>query len=108
VKALNLVILFIALAGCSAKTMQGEERLGELRGRIDQIDADLVRLLGARLAVARDIGAVKKEMGKPVVDPAREAQVVDRFVRMAAQDGVPEATARAIITSLIAASRAQQ
>ena len=79
-----------------------------LRGRIDGIDADLVQAIADRLAVAREIGMVKRAAGLPVVNPDREAVVIAGFVEKARQRGISEETARVIIQSLIAASRAEQ
>ena len=52
--------------------------LGALRKRIDEIDAELVRLLNERAGVAVEIGREKRSQGAPVVDAAREGQVLDR------------------------------
>jgi chorismate mutase len=50
--------------------------LDELRKRIDGLDDALVRLLNARAACALEIGRVKKELGLPIYQPAREADVL--------------------------------
>jgi chorismate mutase len=83
-------------------------RLEALRGRIDAIDADLVQTIADRLAVAREIGAVKRAAGLPVVNVEREAVVIAGFVEKARARGISEETARAVIQSLIAAARAEQ
>ncbi len=48
----------------------------ELRGRIDVIDDQLVRLLNVRVACAVEVGRLKNEMGLPIYQPDREAQVL--------------------------------
>lgn len=83
-------------------------RLDALRGRIDSVDTALARLVGERLAVAREIGDVKRAAGWPVVDTTRETAVVERFVRRAAASGVPEDVAADVIRRLILAARAEQ
>lgn len=83
-------------------------RLAVLRGQIDAIDARLVQAIADRLAVAREIGAVKRAAGLPVVNAEREAVVIAGFVEKAQAHGIPEETARAVIQSLIAAARAEQ
>lgn len=55
-------------------------RLEALRGRIDAVDATLVQTIADRLAVAREIGAVKRSVGLPVVNVEREAVVIAGFV----------------------------
>ena len=83
-------------------------RLEELRVQIDAIDARLVQTIADRLAVAREIGAVKRAAGLPVVNAEREAVVIAGFVEKARQRGISEETAQAVIRSLIAAARAEQ
>jgi chorismate mutase len=60
--------------------------LDRLRQRIDEIDEDLVRLLNERARCALRIGQVKKDMGLPMYQPEREAEVLRR-VRAAAVAG---------------------
>lgn len=47
-----------------------------LRKKIDALDEALVRLLNARAACALEIGRCKKEIGAPLYQPAREAEVL--------------------------------
>jgi len=55
----------------------------ELRGRIDVIDEELIRLLNVRVACAVEVGRLKHEAGMAIYQPEREAQVLTR-VRAAA------------------------
>ena len=48
----------------------------ELRGRIDVIDDQLVRLLNVRVACAVEIGRLKHDQGVPIYQPEREKQVL--------------------------------
>ena len=48
----------------------------ELRGRIDVIDDQLVRLLNVRVACAVEVGRLKQAQGLPVYQPDREKQVL--------------------------------
>jgi len=48
----------------------------ELRGRIDGIDDQLVRLLNVRVACAVEAGRLKQEAGLPIYQPDREAHVL--------------------------------
>lgn len=50
--------------------------LEDLRKRIDLLDDSLVRLLNARAACALEIGRLKREMGVPIYQPEREAEVL--------------------------------
>ena len=48
----------------------------ELRGRIDVIDDQLVRLLNVRVACAVEIGRLKRGKGVTIYQPEREKQVL--------------------------------
>lgn len=50
----------------------------ELRGRIDVIDDQLVRLLNVRVACAVEIGRLKQGQGVPIYQPDREKQVLSQ------------------------------
>ncbi|MFI5177404.1 MAG: chorismate mutase [Vicinamibacterales bacterium] len=52
------------------------DRIEALRARIDELDAELVRLLNARAACALEIGEIKEQAHLPIYQPAREAEVL--------------------------------
>ena len=68
----------------------------ELRGRIDVIDDQLLRLLNVRVACAVEVGRLKHEAGLPVYQPEREAQVLNK-VRAAATGLAGPLTAEAVV-----------
>ena len=68
----------------------------ELRGRIDVIDEQLVRLLNVRVACAVEVGRLKHEAGVPVYQPEREAQVLSQ-VRQSATTLSGPLTAEAVV-----------
>ena len=68
----------------------------ELRGRIDVIDEQLVRLLNVRVACAVEVGRLKHEAGLPIYQPEREAQVLNS-VRNAATELAGPLTAEALV-----------
>jgi chorismate mutase len=49
-----------------------------LRKRIDALDREIVRLLNERARLAIEAGHVKAEVGRPVHDPERETEVLQR------------------------------
>jgi len=53
--------------------------MDDLRKRIDLLDDVLLRIFNERARLAAEIGHVKKELGLPVYDPAREKRI---FARM--------------------------
>ena len=50
--------------------------LNELRSRIDQLDAALIAIVAERLAVCREVAAVKQAAGTAVIQPGRVRDVV--------------------------------
>ena len=68
----------------------------ELRSRIDVIDDQLVRLLNVRVACAVEVGRLKHDVGLPIYQPEREAQVLSK-VRQSATELSGPLTAEAVV-----------
>jgi chorismate mutase len=83
-------------------------RLDELRTGIAAVDDQLVALLARRLALAKEIGEVKERLGLPVMDPAREAEVVRRAAAGAREKGVDPELVRAVLWRIIDHARQAQ
>jgi chorismate mutase len=52
-----------------------DQRIINLRSAIDTVDKRIIELLQERATLAREIGQVKKELGLPILDPAREGKM---------------------------------
>lgn len=63
------------------------ERIGELRAEIDACDAAIIELVQRRLAVSREIGALRSASGGTRLNLAREQQVLARFQDALGPDG---------------------
>lgn len=50
--------------------------LDNLREQIDSLDTQLVELLAKRQQITAQVGKYKKEIGKPIYDPLREAELI--------------------------------
>ncbi len=64
-------------------TPAAPQSLDAVRARIDAVDADLLRLLGERAALAKAVAAAKREAGdggKFGLRPGREAQIVRKLL----------------------------
>jgi chorismate mutase len=59
-----------------------QERVNELRERVDEVDRELVRALNERARIVQEIVALKAETGAPVYDPKREEEILRRVVEM--------------------------
>lgn len=82
------------------------ETLGDLRGRIDEIDAQLTRLIVERLAVADRIGAKKRRLGLGVHALKREEELLERIAAKAPAADRP--TILSVYETLISGSRRRQ
>jgi chorismate mutase len=69
--------------------MAEELDLQSLREEIDRLDEVIVRLLDRRARCAYAIGRIKKELGRPIYEPQREATVVGRVKTLNATLGGP-------------------
>ncbi len=85
-----------------------DDRLEELRARIEAVDRNLVLLIGERRDLVIEIGQAKEALGLPVMDPPREAKVVRRAAAIARELGVDEELTRDVIWLMIAAARNTQ
>lgn len=83
-------------------------QLEQLRGEIERIDRDLIRLIAERVALGRRVGLAKRDAGLPVLDPAREAAVVRRAGTLARQANLVDEDVRYIFWHLIGLSRRAQ
>ncbi|MBR8656705.1 chorismate mutase [Achromobacter sp. Marseille-Q0513] len=75
--------------------------LASLRAEVDEIDQQIMLLLGVRFRCTDMIGELKQNHGMDLVDPKREAQQVARIRRLAEEAGVPAALAETILREVI-------
>jgi chorismate mutase len=55
-----------------------EERLRELRSRIDEVDLEIVRALNERARIVQEVAALKGGAGVQIYDPRREEEILRR------------------------------
>ena len=53
-------------------------RIEELRSRVDEVDRELIRILNERARIVQEIVAIKVEAGKPLFDPRREEEILQK------------------------------
>ena len=61
--------------------------IGALREQIDACDAEIIELVQRRLAVSREIGALRAASGGTRLSLSRESQVLTRFRSALGDDG---------------------
>jgi 3-deoxy-7-phosphoheptulonate synthase/chorismate mutase len=59
-----------------------QQRVQELRARVDEVDRELIRALNERARIVQEIMTLKAESGAPVYDPKREEEILRRVVEM--------------------------
>ena len=57
-----------------------QSRIEELRGRVDEVDRELIHILNERARIVQEIVAIKAEAGKALFDPKREEEILRRAV----------------------------
>ena len=82
--------------------------LEDLRKKIDSIDAEIVRLVGDRIRVAREIGTEKLARGKKVNDQAREEKVLGHIRSLARGENINQEVIENIYQKIITACRRTQ
>jgi len=68
-----------APAAGSVESLPPSADITGLRDEIDQLDADILRLIQRRTEVSRQIGAIRRAEGGPRIVLSREQAVLTRF-----------------------------
>lgn len=89
-------------------TNDGAAELQAARAEIERIDEAIVFLIDERLRLARRVGALKKAAGLSVLDPSREAAVIERAATIARRRGVDDEAVRDLFRRLIEMARTAQ
>ena len=82
------------------------ENLEELRGRIDQIDQQMVDLFKARMELSGQVAEYKREKGLPVLDTGRERALLGKVGEQAGEDLADYA--QSMYRTILSASRSYQ
>ena len=82
--------------------------LDRCREEIAQLDRDVITLLRRRVELALRTGTLKRSMGLPILDPAREARVIRSAVETARTEGLAEEPVREIFWRILGMSRDAQ
>ena len=56
--------------------MGTQNRIEDLRSRVDEVDRELIRILNERARIVQEIVAIKAEAGKALFDPRREEEIL--------------------------------
>lgn len=93
---------------CHRKGTSGDNaRLAAIRGEIDAVDDQLLRLFNQRAALSREVGRIKAEAPGIIFKPLRERELLDSLVERNPGE-LPEPHLRAIWREILSSSRALQ
>ena len=95
---LVLTVMTLSAADTNAGT---QERLATYRQEIDSLDQRIVELIQQRARVVEEVGNVKREAHLPVTVPAREQQVIERVLELAAEGPLPAEAVGRIYQKLV-------
>nr|WP_290447427.1 MULTISPECIES: chorismate mutase [unclassified Pseudomonas] len=69
-------------------TCVSSHELGQLRAEIDDLDEQIIKLLGQRFIATGKVGVIKAAQSLEAIDPAREAAQAQRYSALAERYGV--------------------
>ena len=78
------------------------------RSRLDEIDDKLMELLVKRMAISREIGAVKREKGLTVFQPFRYNETIERYTKCCADSNMDMDAVKGIFEAIHTESIRQQ
>jgi len=64
--------------------------IDQLRNKMDEITLEMIKLLKARMQIAKEIGEIKKSQGKQVTDESREENLRNKVVSLCNEVGLEE------------------
>jgi len=79
--------------------------LEDLRKRIDEADARIVRLIAERIRIAEEIGKEKRKQGKQIEDIAREQKVLENVRSIAREENIDEERIEGIYQLIISLTK---
>ncbi|MFC2071891.1 prephenate dehydratase [Chloroflexota bacterium] len=79
--------------------------LEDLRKKIDETDAKIVRLIAERMRVAEEIGGEKRQQGKQIEDIEREQRVLEHIRSIAREENISQEDTESIYRLIMTASK---
>lgn len=64
--------------------------INQLRNKIDEITLEMIKLLKARIDISKEIGEIKKNLGREVTDETREGSLRSKVVALSKEIGLEE------------------
>lgn len=80
----------------------------KLRKEIDGIDNNIIELLSKRRSIVKKISEIKKQKNMPIIDKAREQEIIHRLKKLSKEKGLDENFIACIYEEIIKNSRDEQ
>ena len=64
------------------------QNLEELRGQIDKLDVEIIRLMGTRMKVSEEIGKFKKTQSITIFQAGRWDEIMNKSIELGAAEGL--------------------
>jgi len=75
--------------------------INELRSKMDEVTLEMIKLLKTRTEIAKEIGEVKKNIGKGVIDELREDNLREKVISLCKNIGLDETIATKYLNFLL-------
>jgi len=75
--------------------------IDQLRNKMDEITLEMIKLLKARMQIAKEIGEIKKNLGKQVIDESREENLRNKVVSLSNEVGLEESIGTKFLNFLL-------
>ncbi len=98
----------MAIAPPPTPTLASSPELSDTRDRIDELDQEIVALLGRRAELSRRAMKAKQRVGQPLYDPDREARVLTARRTMADERGIDGESVEDVFRAILRFSRRVQ
>jgi len=82
--------------------------LEELRKKIDEIDARIVRLIAERIRTTEEIGREKRQRGQQIEDAEREERVLNNVTSIAREENINQQDIESIYRQIVNTSKSVQ
>ena len=82
--------------------------LEDLRKKIDETDARIVKLISERIKIVREIGREKNKQGKQIEDTEREGRVLENIRKVAQEENLDQEDINSIYRQIVNMSKSVQ
>jgi len=79
--------------------------LEDLRKKVDEADAKIVKLIAERIKIAEEIGREKRKQGKQIEDAEREKRVLENVKRVAQEEHISQEDIESIYRQIVTVSK---